>query len=190
MAVTMSNGFSSIPSSPPATRKSRETNDDSTRPPLLFRGHCSLTNKIRSCSSIDSALGDLSYSSSSSSSTSSKSRKQDSKTRQLSNYLPPSPFFTTYSDIDVLVVSHGAIIRELIKYFSNDLNCDIGEHLSTIQDIAPNTSVTRFEIQYESNNVSINEKENLQFSLITYHNKTHLLLDNNDCLDVTNKCNL
>ncbi|CAF3329932.1 unnamed protein product [Rotaria sp. Silwood1] len=107
----------------------------------------------------------------------------------LSKDLLNSPYKNNFSDLDILIVSHGAVIREFIKYFACDLQADIGQHLNTIQDIAPNTSITRFEVTY-----SMNEDPNPMtiLKLIDYHNKTHLINVNNNeyNLDVINKCNL
>jgi len=156
-----------------------------------------LTNNVRittSCqSSIDSALDLSSVSSdqrSISSSISTISRNSSfEKYRTLFKGLLYSPYENQFSDLDILIVSHGAVIRELIKYFACDLQTDIGQHFDTIQDIAPNTSITRFEVTY-----SINEDSNptTTLHLIDYHNKTHLINSNNEeyNLDVVNKCSL
>jgi broad specificity phosphatase PhoE len=111
------------------------------------------------------------------------------KHRSLLKGLPHSPYENQFSDLDVLIVSHGAVIRELVKYFACDLQTDIGQHLDTIQDIAPNTSITRFQVKY-SISEDLNPTTTLQ--LIDYHNKTHLMNANNDeyNLDVVNKCSL
>jgi broad specificity phosphatase PhoE len=154
-----------------------------------------LTNNITitasSQSSIDSALDLSSLSSdqqSISSSSSLMSRNSSfEKQRSLFKGLSHSPYENRFSDLDILIVSHGAVIRELIKYFACDLQTDIGEHLDTIQDIAPNTSVTRFEVSYTSNADSV---PTTTLALVDYHSKTHLINANNDefNLDVINKC--
>ncbi|CAF1401280.1 unnamed protein product [Rotaria magnacalcarata] len=144
-------------------------------------------------SSIDSALGLSSGSSdqrSISSSTSLLSRNSSfEKQRIISKDLSPSPYKNNFSDLDILIVSHGAVIREFIKYFACDLQTDIGQHLDTIQDIAPNTSVTRFQITY-STGKDLNPTTTVE--LVDYHNKIHLTNDNSDeyNLDVVNKCSL
>jgi broad specificity phosphatase PhoE len=156
-----------------------------------------LTTNVRittSCqSSIDSALDLSSVSSdqrSRSSSISTISRNSSfEKQRTLLKGSFHSPYENHFSDLDILIVSHGAVIRELIKYFACDLQTDIGEHLDTIQDIAPNTSVTRFEVTYSTNE---DPNPTTTLELVDYHNKTHLINSNNDeyNLDVVNKCNL
>lgn len=150
--------------------------------------------KNSSChSSIDSAL-DLSYMSSDQQSIASSlsliSRNSSfDKNRNVFNDSLRSPYKNNFSDVDILIVSHGAVIREFIKYFVCDLQTDIGEHLDTIQDIAPNTSITRFEVTYsidgDSNTITTVE-------LVDYHNKRHLINASNDeyNLDVVNKCSL
>lgn len=157
-----------------------------------------LTANVRrttSCqSSIDSALDLSSVSSdqrSISSSISTISRNSSfEKHRTLLKGLLQSPYENHFSDHDILIVSHGAVIRELIKYFACDLQTDIGQHFDTIQDIAPNTSITRFQVTYST----IGEDSNpiIALELIDYHNKTHLIHSNTEeyNLDVVNKCNL
>lgn len=144
-------------------------------------------------SSIDSALDLSSVSSdqqSISSSISTISRNSSfEKHRILLKGLLHSPYENQFSDLEVLIVSHGAVIRELIKYFACDLQTDIGQHFDTIQEIAPNTSITRFQITYstmeDSNPITTLE-------LIDYHSKSHLIQSNTEeyNLDVVNKCNL
>ena len=48
----------------------------------------------------------------------------------------------------VLIVSHGGIIREIMKYFRDELNC----HFKSSPDIrTPNTSVSEFKLFYMNN---------------------------------------
>lgn len=159
--------------------------------------HSSVNNPMvrsNSCrSSIDSAF-DLSSASSDQQSISSSlsliSRNSSfDKQRSLIKSFLHSPYKNDFSELDVLVVSHGAVIRELIKYFACDLQTDIGQHFDTIQEIAPNTSITRFEVTYAINEDST---PSAILELIDYHSKTHLIQANNDeyNLDVVNKCNL
>jgi len=159
--------------------------------------HINVNNAIvrsNSCqSSIDSAfdLSSLSSDQQSISSSLSLSSRNSSfdKQRSLMKSFLHSPYKNDFSDVDVLVVSHGAVIRELIKYFACDLQTDIGQHFDTIQEIAPNTSITRFEVTYSVHDDS-SFSPNLE--LIDYHSKTHLIQANNDeyNLDVVNKCSL
>lgn len=143
-------------------------------------------------SSIDSALDLSSVSSdqrSISSSISIISRNSSfEKHRNYSKGPFQSPYSNHFSDLDVLVVSHGAVIRELIKYFACDLQTDIGKHFDTIQDIAPNTSVTRFTVRYS---IGEDATPTTSLELVDYHNKTHLINSNEEYnLDVVNKCSL
>ncbi|CAF0850786.1 unnamed protein product [Rotaria sp. Silwood1] len=139
-----------------------------------LKNHIILTRSCRS--TIDSTM-DLS-----SLSNNSNSEKQ----RILNKTLKHSSYENHFSDLDVLVVSHGSVIRELIKYFAHDLQTDIGQHIDTIQELAPNASVTRFHVIY-----SINEQllPTTTVELIDYHNKNHLInIDNEEFnLDTTNK---
>jgi hypothetical protein len=174
---------------------SQQTIGHSNRKRSLSTGsiQTELTRTTSCNSSIDSAFDLSSISSdpqSISSSTSLMSRNSSfEKHRSLLKGLPHSPYENQFSDLDVLIVSHGAVIRELVKYFACDLQTDIGQHLDTIQDIAPNTSITRFQVKY-SISEDLNPTTTLQ--LIDYHNKTHLMNANNDeyNLDVVNKCSL
>ncbi|CAF0902154.1 unnamed protein product [Rotaria sordida] len=156
-----------------------------------------ITNMIKTTSyqssSFDSALDLLSVSSDQQSITSSISllsrRSSFEKQQNLSKNLLHSSYKNNFSDFDILIVTHGAIIREFIKYFVYDLQVDIGQYLDTIQDIAPNTSITRFKVTYSIND-DLNSMTTIK--LIDYHNKTHLINSNNDKynLDVVNKCSL
>jgi hypothetical protein len=132
-------------------------------------------------SSIDSAF-DLSSSSSdqqSSSSSSILSRNSSfEKQRSLTKDFSHSSYENHFSDLDVLIVSHGGVIRELIKYFAFDLQTDIGQNFDIIQELPSNTSITRFQVTHSPTT---------KLKLIEYHNKTHLEEYN---LDVTNKCSL
>jgi len=135
-------------------------------------------------SSIDSAL-DLSSLSSDQESTSSlsivsRNSSFEKQRNSIKNFFH-SPYENHFSDLDVLVISHGAVIRELIKYFACDLQTDIGEHFDTIQELAPNTSITRFQVTYSISTTKL--------QLIDYNNKTHLV-NNEYNLDVINKCSL
>ena len=168
----------------------------STRKRSLSTGNCQLdlpTTTQSYHSSIDSALDTSSISSdqqSVASSTSIISRNNSfERYRLLWKGLLHSPYENDFSDLDVLIVSHGAVIRELIKYFVCDLQTDIGKHLDTIQDIAPNTSITRFEVTCATNDELI---PTTTLELIDYHQKTHLTNTVNDeyNLDVVNKCSL
>ena len=151
------------------------------------------TNTISGRSSIDSALDVSSVASDQRSISSSLSAisRNSSFEKQRSFFRGPtcSPYENHFSDVDVLVVSHGAVIRELIKYFACDLQTDIGKHFDSIQDIAPNTSITRFQVTFSTNEIL---SATAKLDLIDYHNKTHLIQGNNDehKLDVVNKCNL
>ncbi|CAF4637808.1 unnamed protein product, partial [Rotaria socialis] len=109
------------------------------------------------------------------------------KRRIFSKNLTDFPDKNDFLDLDILVVSHGAVIRELIKYFACDLKTDIGQHLETIQELAPNTSITRFQVSYSTNEQQI---PTATLQLIDYHNKTHLINATNDeyNLDTTNIC--
>jgi broad specificity phosphatase PhoE len=51
------------------------------------------------------------------------------------------------NEMSILVVSHGSIMKQIIKYFVHDLKCDFGEHdASLLEKSAPNASVTKFSL--------------------------------------------
>jgi len=176
---------------PTITNSNRKRSLSTGNIQVTLTNHGRITTSCRS--SIDSALDLSSLSSdqrSISSSISTISRNSSfEKHRTLLKGLLHSPYENHFSDLDILVVSHGAVIRELIKYFACDLQTDIGQHLDTIQDIAPNTSITRFEVTYSTID---DPNPTTTLKLIDYHNKKHLINSNNDeyNLDVVNKCSL
>lgn len=90
------------------------------------------------------------------------------------------------TELDILVVSHGAIIRELIKYFLEDLRTDAGKYIVAIHDLPPNASITRFQVVY-----SIDEQliPRITLKLIDYHKTSHLIYEQFN-LNVNNKCSL
>ncbi|UJR25461.1 hypothetical protein I4U23_006808 [Adineta vaga] len=187
-SVSSENLSPSLQSIPKSTRKRSLSTGDyqselSSDVPLT-RSHYSSTDSALDLSSISSDQQSIA------SSTSIISRNSSfEKHRMLWRGSPRSPYENDFSNLDVLMVSHGAVIRELIKYFACDLQTDIGKHLDTIQDIAPNTSITRFEVTYSMNNELI---PTTSLKLIDYHQKIHLMNTINDeyNLDVVNKCNL
>jgi hypothetical protein len=159
----------------------------------LSRKSAKAMHMTHSCrSSIDSAL-DLSSLSSDQQSISSSSlisrNSSFEKQRSLFKSCLNSPYKNNFSDLDILLVSHGGVIRELIKYFACNLQTDIGQHFDTIQNVAPNTSITRFQVTYSINDNAISTAA---LELIDYHSKQHLIHANNDeyNLDVVNKCSL
>ena len=129
--------------------------------------HSTLTNEIlpRVFSSSDSALDLTSLSSISSSSILSRNSS---------------------SELDILVVTHGAIIRELIKYFVEDLQTDLGKYIDSIQELAPNTSITRFQVVYSIDEQSL---PRITLKLMDYHKTVHLINEQFN-LNVNNKCSL
>jgi broad specificity phosphatase PhoE len=175
----------------PITNAIRKRSSSTGNVQSKLRTNVQITTSCQS--SIDSAL-DLSSISpdqrSISSSISTISRNSSfEKHRNLLKGLLHSPYENHFSDLDILIVSHGAVIRELIKHFACDLQTDIGQHLDTIQDIAPNTSVTRFKVTLSTTD---DRSPTTTLELVDYHNKTHLINSNNEeiNLDVVNKCNL
>ena len=137
--------------------------------------HLTLTNDTRRrMSLIDSAL-DLTSLSSDQQSIFSRNNSFEQQRNSIPN---------CFSELDVLVVSHGAIIRELIKYFADELRTDLGKHAMSIQELPPNTSITRFQVIYSTDEQLLPQ---ITLKLIDYHQTMHLIHDEFN-LNVTNKC--
>lgn len=62
---------------------------------------------------------------------------------------------STVLDANILVVSHGAYMRNWIGYFVSDLNCTLPENLtkSQLSSVSPNTGVSHFIIKLENENL-------------------------------------
>ncbi|NXR07020.1 TIGAR bisphosphatase, partial [Semnornis frantzii] len=58
-------------------------------------------------------------------------------------------------DANILVVSHGAYMRNWIGYFVSDLNCSLPTDLtkSQLSSVSPNTGVSHFIVKLENGNV-------------------------------------
>ncbi|NXU92105.1 TIGAR bisphosphatase, partial [Xiphorhynchus elegans] len=59
-------------------------------------------------------------------------------------------------DANILVVSHGAYMRNWIGYFVSDLNCTLPANLSKSQlsSVSPNTGVSHFVVKLENGKLS------------------------------------
>ncbi|XP_017679452.1 PREDICTED: fructose-2,6-bisphosphatase TIGAR isoform X1 [Lepidothrix coronata] len=59
-------------------------------------------------------------------------------------------------DANILVVSHGAYMRNWIGYFVSDLNCTLPANLtkSQLSSVSPNTGVSHFVVKLENGNLS------------------------------------
>lgn len=58
-------------------------------------------------------------------------------------------------DANILVVSHGAYMRNWIGYFVSDLNCTLPTNLtkSQLSSVSPNTGVSHFIVKLENGNL-------------------------------------
>jgi hypothetical protein len=83
---------------------------------------------------------------------------------------------------DILIVSHGAFIREMLKYFVYDLRCEIPCDKSSLKDVPSNTSLSKFTVI-----LGDNPKELPRLVCECLSDKSHLIETN---LDVKNKCSL
>ena len=70
---------------------------------------------------------------------------------------------------DILVVSHGGYIKEMVKYFVETLDCKIPGVKGHAFKVCPNCSLSKFTI-------SLDEKtEEPTLTCITIHDKDHLI---------------
>jgi hypothetical protein len=83
---------------------------------------------------------------------------------------------------NVLVVSHGALLRELLKYFVYDLRCEIPHDHSVLKQVPVNTALSKFTVQISSQE---NELPNLTCHL--FSDKDHL---SNANLETRTLCNM
>ncbi|NXT14054.1 TIGAR bisphosphatase, partial [Prunella fulvescens] len=63
--------------------------------------------------------------------------------------------FSTVLDANILVVSHGAYMRNWIGYLVSDLNCTLPANLtkSQLSSVSPNTGISHFIIKLENGNL-------------------------------------
>jgi hypothetical protein len=60
---------------------------------------------------------------------------------------------------DVLIVTHGALMKRIVKYLITETNCVYEEnHLEYIDKSIPNTSITNFEIEIDIDDSSLMNK--------------------------------
>jgi len=67
---------------------------------------------------------------------------------------------------NVLVVTHGGVIREFVRYFRDRLRCDLGQEVEPLR-VTPNTGVNLFRICYR-------QKQLLIADCIKMHEVAHL----------------
>lgn len=83
---------------------------------------------------------------------------------------------------DILIVSHGALIREMLKYFVHDLRCEIPCEKSSLKDVPPNTALSKFTVT-----LGDSPKDLPRLICNCLSDKSHLI---DTDLDVKNKCSL
>ena len=75
---------------------------------------------------------------------------------------------------DVLVVTHGGLLKELVSHFVDNLGCKLpggaGNAAGYPQQVSPNTGISKFTI-------SLSEAENDQprITCLNFHDKDHLI---------------
>lgn len=113
----------------------------------------------------------------------SEARKSGLKEKDLSFYTPPggellsevykrvkdfliNQLVKTASNNDkVLIVTHGGVIREFMRYFRDELNCDFKGH--EIMRVTPNTALNTFQVS-----IGLNQK--IRVECIKIHYTPHL----------------
>ncbi len=83
---------------------------------------------------------------------------------------------------EILVVSHGALIRELLKYFVYDLKCEVPVDHSQLKIVPTNTALSKFTVC-----VSSNENELPKITCHLFHDREHLAHTN---LETKTLCNM
>lgn len=81
---------------------------------------------------------------------------------------------------EILVVSHGALIRELIKYFAYDLKCEMPVSLDMIKQVPNNTALSKFTI-------CVSENEPPKVTCHLFNDREHLAYTN---LETKTLCNM
>lgn len=73
---------------------------------------------------------------------------------------------------DVLIVTHGGLLKELVAFFVDRLGCKIPGGTRYAQQVSPNTGISKFT-------VTLSEGENDEpcLTCLTIHDKDHLLSD-------------
>ncbi|XP_006824445.1 uncharacterized protein LOC102800499, partial [Saccoglossus kowalevskii] len=69
---------------------------------------------------------------------------------------------------DILVVSHGGFLRELIRHFIYDLECNIPGGNGFALSVIPNTAVSKFTVSFAQN------EERPRLTCLFIHDKEHL----------------
>ena len=70
---------------------------------------------------------------------------------------------------DILIVTHGGLIRELIRYFVNTLGCQIPGGQGYTQNVSPNTGISKFTVT-----LGESENEPPRLTCQTIHDGDHL----------------
>lgn len=83
---------------------------------------------------------------------------------------------------DILIVSHGALIRALQKYFVQELRCEVPIDHALLNDVPTNTGLSKFTVYIDAN---ANELPTLKCHLI--NDKQHLV---DAALDRKTLCNM
>jgi len=74
----------------------------------------------------------------------------------------------TYQSANVLVVSHGGLLREMIRHFVEELGCGVPGGKGQALRISPNTGLSKFT-------VTADEKEKPRIICLSIHDKDHLV---------------
>lgn len=70
---------------------------------------------------------------------------------------------------DILIVTHGGVLRELIRYFVNTLGCQIPGGKGYMKNVSPNTGISRFTVT-----LGDSETDPPRLTCLTIHDRDHL----------------
>lgn len=83
---------------------------------------------------------------------------------------------TGYIDqFEILIFTHGAYMREAMKYFLNEFNCEFPFDTNELNKSPPNTSISKFRVELDVNSSGEDLKNCLRFVKCEYlYEKNHL----------------
>ena len=99
---------------------------------------------------------------------------------EINSEMSSSPQEDLFSEI--LVVSHGALVRELIKHFVYDLKCELPVDHSALKQVPNNTALSKFTVCVISN-----ELDKPKVTCHLFYDREHLAHSN---LETKTLCNM
>ena len=88
----------------------------------------------------------------------------------------------TYLLAEVLVVAHGGLLKELLRYFVQDLGCKIPGGKEHALKVSPNCGLSRFTVSI------FEDDDEPKLTCLTIHDKDHLVdVEALPCVDASNE---